>query len=298
MLLQNMPREDLQKALFELEQALHNHLQWHNNLIRTLACRSAFDKHDIVPKAHKECRFGQWYYGNTTQAFVDHPGFVAIGEAHKLMHHLATRLLLNLNEEKPILPADYDHFANSLERLQLEIHALRNELESTLYNRDQLTMTINRVSMLPILREQQELCRRDFQTCSLAMIDIDHFKKVNDKYGHIIGDKVLVMVAHYLMENVRVYDKVFRYGGEEFLLCMPHLDLAQAHVMIDRLCSSISTMSFDVGLPKPLHITVSCGLALLEANSPIDDSIDAADKAMYHAKASGRNQIKLHKPSQ
>lgn len=295
MLLQNMSREELQKALFELEQALHNHLQWHRNLIRTLACRSPFDKHDVIPKAYEECRFGQWYYGDTTKIFADHPGFIAIGEAHRLMHQLAAQLLLNLGESKPILPSDYDHFSNSLERLQLEIQALRSELENTLFNRDQLTMAINRVSMLPILREQQELCRRDFQTCALAMIDIDHFKKVNDKYGHIVGDKVLMMVAHYLMESVRAYDKVFRYGGEEFLICMPHSDLQQARVMIERLRSGIEAMSLNVGAPKPVSVTVSCGMALLDANAAIEDSIDAADKAMYDAKTSGRNQIKLNK---
>lgn len=293
MLLQNMPREDLQKALFELEQALHNHLQWHRNLIRTFACRSAHDKHDVVPKAYKECRFGQWYYGETAKQLVDHPGFIAIGEAHKLMHQLAMQLLLNLNESKPILPIDYDHFANLLERLQLEIQALRSELENTLFSRDQLTMTINRVSMLPILREQQELCRRDFQTCALAMIDIDFFKKVNDKHGHIAGDKVLVILARYLMENVRVYDKVFRYGGEEFLICMPHLDLAQAKEMIERLRGGISEMPLNIGLPKPIHVTVSCGLSLLIVEKSIEDSIDAADKALYRAKENGRNQIQV-----
>lgn len=292
-MLQIMSNEELQRISFELDQALYNHLQWHKNLIRTFACRSPCDKHDIIPKAHKECRFGQWYYGTTVQSIADQKGFIAIGEAHQQMHRFATNLLINLNENHPVSPMDYDHFSNALERLQLEIHALKNEIESKLNKRDPLTMTSNRVSMLPVLREQQELSKRELQTCCLAMLDIDFFKKVNDKHGHIVGDKVLAMLARYLMDNLRPYDKIFRYGGEEFLICIPHSNVLEANKMIDRLRAGIATIPFNVGLPKPLHITVSCGIALLDPNVAMEISIDNADSAMYLAKSNGRNRTEI-----
>lgn len=292
-MLQVMSNAELQKISFELDQALYNHQQWHKDLIRTLACRSSYDKHDIIPNSYKECRFGQWYFGSTAKTIVDHQGYIAIGEAHQQMHQFATHLLINLSENKPITPIDYDHFSNALERLQLEIHALKNEIESMLNNRDPLTMTINRISMLPVLREQQELSKRELQSCCIAMLDIDFFKKLNDKHGHAVGDKVLVLLARYLMDNLRPYDKIFRYGGEEFLICIPHSNVLEAHDMIDRLRAGIATMPFNVGLQKPLQVTVSCGIALLDPSVAMEVSVDNADKAMYLAKSNGRNRTEI-----
>src|SRR3990167_9878683 len=168
-MLQIMSNEELQRVSFQLDQALYNHLQWYKDLVRTFACRSPCDKHDVVPNAHKECRFGQWYYGNAVKAISDHPGFIAIGEAHYQMHQFTTNILINLNENQPVSAIDYDHFSNALERLQLEIHAFKNEIEGMLNNRDPLTMTINHVSMLPVLREQQELGKRELHSCCLVM---------------------------------------------------------------------------------------------------------------------------------
>jgi diguanylate cyclase (GGDEF)-like protein len=290
MQLQNMDRDELQQILTQLDQALYNHQQWHNDLIRTLACRLPHDKHDIIPDSHKECRFGQWYYNNKSTNIINHPGFIAIGESHHRMHQLVSHLLLSLSDTNNVMPNDYDNFANSLERLRLEIYGLKNEIETLLYNRDPLTMAINRVSMLPILREQQELIRRQSQSCCIAMLDIDHFKKVNDQYGHLVGDKILAAVAHYLIEHLRPYDKIFRFGGEEFLLCIQQVDLATAFEMLDRLRGQIATTPFFIGLQEPIHITVSCGITSLDTKADIEESIDRSDKALYLAKSSGRNQ--------
>jgi len=291
--LQSLDRDQLQKMLVELDQALYNHQQWHYDLLRSLACRLPSDKHDIAPNAHEECRFGQWYYSEALKNISDHPGFIGIGEAHQHMHQIASQLLINLNTNNEIKPVDYDNFSNALMRLRLEIGSLKSELEVLLYNRDPLTMTVNRINMLPLLREQQELSKRNTQNCCIAMLDIDFFKKVNDKYGHPVGDKVLTILAHYLIENLRPYDKIFRYGGEEFLLCMPQVDLSQAFNMVDRLRDGVANTAFNVGLNQPIHITVSCGIALLDPTVTIEQSIDHSDKALYLAKSSKRNNTKV-----
>lgn len=297
MLLQNIDRNELQQMLLQLDQALNNHQQWYNNLIRTLVCRLPCDKHDILPEAHKECRFGQWYYStNIPKNIANHPGFIAIGEAHQHMHHLASQILTNLNTNNIIATLEYDNFANSLERLRLEIYTLKNELEILLYNHDPLTMAINRVNMLPMLREQQEQTRRQLQACCIAMIDLDLFKQVNDQYGHAIGDKILVILVRYLLGHMRSFDKIFRYGGEEFLLCILQVNLSEAFEMINRICKEIAIMPIDVGLPTPLHITISAGVTILDPNASVEQSIEHADKALYMAKSSGRNQAQIWSP--
>ena len=293
MLLQNMDRNTLQKILFELDQALYNHQQWHNALVRTLACRLLSDKHDIGSSAHKECRFGQWYYGVQSEYLKDNTDFVAIGEVHLRMHKIVSTLLLDLKTENAIKLVDYDHFSNLLDQFRLEAYALKNEIESMLYKHDPLTMLLNRISMLPLLREEQELSRRQQQSCCISMIDIDFFKKVNDTYGHPVGDKVLIILAKILRENVRSYDKVFRYGGEEFLIVYPQTDIAHAVEMTDRIRMKIFKTEFDVGLEKPVHIEVSCGVSLLDSNAGIELSLERVDSALYQAKSNGRNQTKI-----
>lgn len=294
--LKNLDRNQLQQILLQLEQALYTHQQWLTNLTRNLVCRLPFDKHDSMEEAHKECRFGQWYYTVDFEDLKDNPSFLAIGEAHKNMHQFVKQIANTLDNSENISPHDYDSLFNSVERLRLEIFSFKAELETLVYTRDPLTMTINRVNMLPILREQQTLLKRQASRYfCLAMIDLDFFKKINDQYGHIIGDKVLNLIAQYLINHLRPEDKIFRYGGEEFLISLTQLDISEAVKIIDHLREEISKTQFKVGLPNPINITISAGLTMLDPNLSVEEAIDQADKALYQAKTSGRNKIHIWK---
>ncbi len=296
MLLNYVSREEVQKNIEQLEQALFNHQQWYNALTRTLICRLPGDEHDLSPMAHKACRFGQWYYGGKiAEKLREHPGFIAIGEEHQRMHQLCTQLLCE-NANNSIRTIDYDKFANALERMRLEIYALKRELDDTLYNHDPLTGAITRVSMLPILREHQELIKREKQDCVIAMMDIDFFKKINDTYGHTTGDHVLIALIEYSVKHIRPYDKIFRYGGEEFLFFMQNTDLTVGLEMISRLREGIAALLIDIGTQQSIHLSVSFGLTLLDPNVPVEESIDRADKALYMAKTGGRNCVKVWAP--
>lgn len=292
--LHSTTHEELRQVLDQLDQALYNHQQWHNILIRTLVCRLTADKNDLSPNSYKQCRFGQWYYGPGNKIIEDHPGFFAMGESHMRMHQLAMRLLTSASTSN-ISPLDFDHFANAVEQTRLETLSLKSELENLLYNRDPLTNAINRINMLPILREQQALIQRQGLPCSIAMLDLDHFKNINDRYGHSIGDAVLTAVARFLIENIRPYDKIFRFGGEEFLLCLPFTELKIAHNLMERLRTGLSTLPIDINQKKPLTITISIGLSSLDSKVLVEDSIDCADTAMYEAKSAGRNCTRIWK---
>lgn len=289
--LYNVPHDEIQRIVSELDQALYNHQQWHKELLRILICKLACDKHDLNSDAHKECRFGQWYYDQAHNALRDHPGFIAIGEQHQRVHQTAIGLLNASNIG--IRPAEYDSFANTLERMRLEIDALKRELEELLYKRDPLTGAISRIDMLPILREQQELAKRQKIPCCLVMMDLDLFKNVNDHYGHSIGDRVLAASARFVIESVRPYDKVFRYGGEEFLIFVQQIELKSAYENIEKIRQGLAQMPIQIEQEEPIHITASFGLTELDTHSPIEQSIDHADKAMYAAKSAGRNCIKI-----
>jgi diguanylate cyclase len=234
MAIPNMSDQTMRVALKELEQAGYNHDQWAETLFGTLICRLRPDDRDTATDAHHACRFGQWYYKSGIVALERHPGFAEIGLEHERMHQYAASLLRASTDGTPISVKDYERFVTALKRMRLEISSVQHDLEGALFNLDPLTGTPSRIEMLSKLREQREFVRRQ-HSCAIVMMDLDHFKSVNDQYGHLVGDKVLIGFAHYLMAHLRPYDKVFRYGGEEFLICLADTDLGVGHDIMDRL---------------------------------------------------------------
>ncbi len=292
----NASPEELQAALQQLEQAIYNHEQWYKELNRTLICRLPHDRRDVADDAHRQCRFGQWYYNLAPQKLRSNAAFAAMEIEHERMHRLAARLLDTSETRKVNLPHDYDEFSNALDRLRLQIYTLKREIEDTLYNRDPLTGVESRVGMLTKLREQLELVKRRIQNCCIAIMDLDDFKAVNDNHGHLAGDLVLATFARYVMEHVRTYDKVFRYGGEEFLICLPGTDLKTGCNLIERLREGLAANAVDHG-GKAILATVSFGVTLLDPDTSVEESIGRADRAMYAAKAAGRNCSRIWDPS-
>jgi diguanylate cyclase (GGDEF)-like protein len=244
--------------------------------------------------AHSRCRFGQWHESDAAGFLRELPAFVALGEAHKQMHQSAAQLLQRVVDELPVLPNALDQFNNALDRVRLEIQSLRHELAETALNRDPLTGARNRASLLSDLREQHALVRRGVQACALAMIDLDHFKDINDRHGHAVGDVVLRSIAQCLQEQVRPYDRLYRYGGEEFLLCMPQTAVDAAVGAVERLRVAVGALEVVPGAGEPvLQVTASFGVAAVDGALTVEESIDRADKALYQAKTSGRNRVEV-----
>lgn len=290
----NLPPSQLQSMLGHLDQALYNHEQWYKNVTRVLIARLPTDPPDLKQDAHLHCRFGQWYESADAASLREYPTFVALGQAHEQMHRLAAGMLQRANDNLPIPAVQFDQFNNVLDRMRLEIQSLRHELSETLLNRDALTGARNRATLLSDLREQQALVRRGVQSCALAMLDLDHFKRINDVHGHLAGDAALAAAVQCVQSHLRPYDRIYRYGGEEFLLCLPNTDLAMAEAMAQRLRTAIEALAIVVagaGAAATLRVTVSIGVAPLDAEVPIEQSIDRADEAMYAAKAGGRNRV-------
>jgi diguanylate cyclase (GGDEF)-like protein len=278
-------------VLNALEQALYNHDQWAEALYGALICRLPPDQRDMSSEAHRLCRFGQWYYTAGQAALERHPGFEEVGIEHERMHQYAARLLRATVEGVPISIHDYERFVTTLKRLRLEFETLQHEFAEALYNLDPLTGTPNRVGMLTKLREERELVSRGVHGCAVAMMDLDLFKTVNDQHGHGAGDRVLIDFAHYVMAHLRPYDKVFRYGGEEFLICLPDADADAGYEIIDRLRQELATLPFGGSDEKQFYVTVSFGISALDPTVPVEQSIDRADRALYVAKARGRNRV-------
>jgi len=287
---------DLRSAVAQLDQAIYNHDQWHKNLVRVLVSRLPPDAADLQPDAERRCRFGQWYDSDAVGALRGLASFVALGDAHRNMHASATHLLQRVEDDLPIPPRELDQFNNLLDHMRLELESLRRDLTDAAQNRDPLTDARNRASLLADLREQHALVRRGLQECSIAMIDVDHFKNVNDTYGHPTGDVVLTAIAHDLQANLRPYDRLYRYGGEEFLLCLPQTSLAESSGLAERLRAALASLVVPNGAGGDIRVTASFGLAALDGTRPVEDSIQRSDAAMYRAKNAGRNRVEISSP--
>lgn len=124
----------------------------------------------------------------------------------------------------------------------------------------------------------------------LAMVDVDHFKQVNDKFGHHIGDEVLILVARIMKNTFRGYDRVYRFGGEEFVVLMRSAWHDTALATIERFRKNMEEYRF----PQVGHITVSVGMNIINGGDPPDVVCDKADQAVYYAKRNGRNQVRSY----
>lgn len=195
----------------------------------------------------------------------------------------------NLSQEK--LVNTIDAALDKWTRLQ-QARTDKEELER-LANFDSLTGLYNRQAILGKLRELVNRTKRYKEAFSLSMLDIDHFKKVNDRYGHLTGDEVLEKIATLIRRNIRNTDVAGRYGGEEFIIILPQADLSSALVVAERIRVVIENAEMKDSAGDVFAITVSQGLSGWEPGKDVHSLISRADEALYTAKENGRNRVEI-----
>ena len=212
--------------------------------------------------------------------------------------------LRTVHGEEPLTHADVD-FANAVVRTAVTAIRRARAVETTLADKarlellaltDPLTQTLNRRALVERLTAELERARRYSLMLSILVVDLDHFKAVNDTYGHLIGDEVLRAVARTLQREARTVDIVARYGGEEFVVVLPETGEEGAVAVAERIRQKVAEYPAQIGEQRDrLKVTVSIGVATATAtstrvNAP-DDLIAGADEALYRAKAQGRNRV-------
>jgi diguanylate cyclase (GGDEF)-like protein len=176
------------------------------------------------------------------------------------------------------------------ERLEVELKKTQVELQR-LAAIDFLTGIANHRSFFEAGEQEIQRARRYGHPLAVLMVDLDHFKQVNDTYGHAAGDKVLVAMTASLRNHLRDIDVFGRLGGEEFAILLPETDLAGGWVTAERLRTAVAETAIDAG-DVVLKITISIGVALLSPDDPgLDAVLKRADDAMYEAKRAGRNRV-------
>ncbi len=166
---------------------------------------------------------------------------------------------------------------------------------------DSLTLALTKKETYARFKKEISRSQRSLHPMAFLMIDIDHFKQINDQYGHLIGDKVLKNLSLFCQFKLRDIDVFGRFGGEEFLVGCPETDAKAAYEIAERLREAIAKNTFATVNGKEIHLTVSIGISVFDPKQDhqdlldflMDQHIEHADKAMYFAKNAGRNQVKL-----
>ncbi len=278
-------------ALAQLELTLENHQQWAETIVAGILANQTPADENLVPGAHMLCDFGKWYYSQThSTVLTEQPLFTTLEKKHRALHDAARSLLM--------APAGADkaeaYRLFSAASIDMALH-IRNLIQAMLTNElttDALTGVPNRRQMDEQLEEAIYASTNMLgSSACLALADLDHFKRINDTYGHAVGDEVLKAFSQLLITSMRDTDRIYRYGGEEFLIFM-NLDLQRAESILDRLREKISRYPLHIdGLSEPLTITVSFGIAQVNQNEALRSLIRRADEALYQAKKNGRNRV-------
>nr|WP_315199357.1 GGDEF domain-containing protein [uncultured Aquabacterium sp.] len=193
-----------------------------------------------------------------------------------------SRLAAQLSSMRARLQAQKDELAQALTRIQI------------LATRDELTGLVNRRHMMDVLQQHRKrLTRSGYHRFCLALLDIDHFKRVNDNHGHGVGDDVLRRFAAVAQTALRDTDVLARWGGEEFLLLLNDTTPEQAEIGLERVREMLTDTPMSSDVPQ-LRTTFSAGLTAYDCGEALDTCIERADRALYEAKNQGRNRTVIH----
>ena len=210
-----------------------------------------------------------------------------LSQAFNLMHSTILRQLKELEAHRNMLEQEVRDRTKELE--------LANKKLDLISRTDELTGLPNRRDMNETIANEIGRSQRTHKPFCFIFIDIDHFKAINDTYGHACGDVVLKSVAQTVRGLLRKYDVFARYGGEEFLTLLPETDLDGATIVAERFRKKIERMTVHYG-DYTINVTVTLGVAKFDERLGADRSIQLADKALYQGKEGGRNQVVVWKP--
>ncbi|MBS1040415.1 diguanylate cyclase [Gluconobacter cerinus] len=236
--------------------------------------------------------FGLWLRHKGSVLFQ---GASEIDVVLKAVEHVDNDFVPKFVSERPMSPQAVKALQGALNEIHYMMDQLFKAAEAVENGRDPLTKTLSRRFLPTILGREVSLSLRRHIPFSVLMVDVDHFKSINDTFGHVVGDSVLRYVAKVLVTQCRMSDFIFRYGGEEFLVLLTETAEEQAIQVAERIREAIERECVLVVNGNNIHTTASFGIATFDGHPDYRHLIEDADRALYLAKSSGRNQYQVSK---
>ena len=287
----NFPPE-IEDFVEQLDAAVEAHLDWTRRVLRCAVLRVSPGEDVLSPLAHTLCHFGCWFRDNQSHFLaLDAEATEKIGDIHQAMHDAIRLICQDILSDQP----GCKDYLDTFERTQSELVAVLADFKTQLLARaarhDSLTGLPLRHSLEHDFALAQKSCRRNRTQLYVAIIDIDHFKAVNDTYGHPVGDLALRQLAETLKAEVRSNEQLYRYGGEEFLLLLQAVNPETMNAPAQRLLEAVREIRIDIADGQVLTLTATLGLARVRIGETIDAAVVRADKALYEGKVAGRDRV-------
>jgi len=272
-----------------------SHLIWLTKLAKNIKDEK---KENFVELNDNLCEFGIWLKGDAKLIIQNNSKYKTIDNLHKNLHLFAKKIFTHIAQNEHHILIMY------LEKCELislslgtELALIDNILMNKRITKDTLTEALNRHALRNVFESQYELSLATNSSFVLAMCDLDFFKKVNDKYGHVAGDRVLKSFVTIVKESIRSSDVIIRYGGEEFIIMLPSVNKEKGKQVLETVRKSFEE-SFIEFNSKIIKATVSIGMMEIHPEKEhkkgfIDEYIMIVDQKLYMAKKSGRNRIEV-----
>lgn len=269
------------------------HLSWLTSLAQSIVDKDL----DNFPELEAtKCSFGKWLHNDGKNVIHNNSKYNAINTLHNNLHLFAQKIFDNINTN------EYHILITYLEKCELislsigtELAMIDNILMNQQITKDTLTGALNRNGLKNIFESQYELSFATSNHFVLAICDLDHFKKVNDTYGHIAGDNVLINFVEVIKKNIRNSDIVIRYGGEEFVIILPAIDKDKGCEVLEKIRQDFEQSSVHFN-GNEIRTTVSIGMMEIKPQyhykkSFLNEYVMLVDQKLYDAKHNGRNRV-------
>jgi diguanylate cyclase len=260
--------------------------QWHQ-----IAFYGGADRAAKVEDAKMPNSFLQWHDRATFALPNQGPILSRLAELHEQLHTAAKLVLLRAPDGEAIPIKDYEKVLSRFDEFVTSVRRLERAFSEAAAGLDPLTGLRTRTGLQEDFNREMNRFMNAKTPFTMAMVDVDHFKAVNDTWGHDTGDRVLVGVSNTLLRHIRTYDDAYRVGDEEFLLILKGLDNDGADKVLERLRGAVERAELKAPDGTPLHVTASFGHVGVSEGRTMDELLQLADQALYRAKRDGRNRI-------
>lgn len=235
--------------------------------------------------------FLQWHERTMLALPNQEPVLKRLGELYSGLHTSAKLVLLKEPDGGALPIGDYEKVLTRFDEFITALRRMERAFSEAAAGLDPLTGLRTRHGLQEDFNREISRFKNAGTPFVMVMMDIDHFKNINDSEGHETGDRVLVSLSNTLLRHIRTYDDAYRMGGEEFLMLMKGLDEASADHVLERLRAAIARTETQTPMGKTVRATASFGYVCGSAGKSLDEHLAAADKALYQAKQGGRNKV-------
>jgi len=266
-------------------------MSWTRRVMRCAVLHTSPGEDVLSPSAHTLCRFGRWFMSKQSDfekmSLQNTQRLIAV---HQSMHDAIRSICANVLAGRPAQSAHLDVFEQTQAELIELLAEFKTQFLATAVRHDPLTGLPLRYGLEQEFIQLQKLCRRNKLLLYVVMIDVDHFKLVNDNYGHSVGDIALRHLVDTIKRNIRPGEPLYRFGGEEFLLLMQTQSPEEAASAAKRLINVVRDAPVLIPQNKPLAMTITIGLSLAGQDEKLDSVIERADRALFEGKRAGRDR--------